>query len=275
MQTAPIPTPSTAPRAPLRIGMTARLMHKPPAELGFRDKKLQYIEQSVAHWIMSEGALAMMIPTLAATDGLHRSEIKVSDYVRAIDGLVLQGGADVCPISYGEEPLHQDWSGDRARDLYELDLVWECIIQKKPIFGICRGCQLLNVAFGGTLYQDIPTQREDAQAHVDHAIYDQHTHSVFFNEDSLLRRLYPNTDQPDVISIHHQAVKDLGAGLVVEAQSVADNLVEAIRGTGNSFVYGVQWHPEFHRPQASTLLNSAPLLGEFLRSAAQQRYSQS
>ncbi|MGC3964765.1 MAG: type 1 glutamine amidotransferase [Rhodocyclaceae bacterium] len=260
--------PLSGPRTPpLRIGVSARLMHQPPMELGFRGKKLQYIEQSIAHWIISEGALALMIPTLESEGSLRRAAVHVGDYVRAIDGLVLQGGADVSPQSYGEDAMRPEWRGDRVRDLYELDLLWECIIQNKPVLGICRGCQLINVAFGGSLYQDVATQLSSAFLHVDHDAYDQHAHGVRFTKDSLLERLYPTDDEPLVTSIHHQAVKQLGNGLVVEAQSIHDNVVEAIRWTGNGFVYGVQWHPEFHPAHNSHLLDGAPLLGEFLRAA--------
>lgn len=135
---------------PLRIGLSARLMHQPPLELGFRGKTLQYLEQSVAQWIMNNGALAFMIPTLNEETEVDRRTVSVRDYVAALDGLVLQGGADVCPASYGEQPLRPEWAGDRIRDRFEIDLVWEYIIQGKPVLGICRGAQLINVACGGT-----------------------------------------------------------------------------------------------------------------------------
>ncbi|MDQ7989058.1 MAG: gamma-glutamyl-gamma-aminobutyrate hydrolase family protein [Candidatus Dactylopiibacterium sp.] len=255
---------------PLRIGLSARLLAEPPVELGFRGKTLQYLEQSIAHWIMSEGALAFMLPTISGQGGLHRNAVHVRDYVKAIDGLVLQGGRDVSPASYGEEPLRPEWSGDRVRDLYELELIWECIFQGKPVLGICRGCQLLNVAFGGSLYQDILTEVEGAIAHVDVDAYDAHTHPVRFLEGTLLERLYPHNLQTGarISSIHHQAIKRLGNSLVVEAHSDLDNIVEAVRWQGSSFVYGVQWHPEFHAYDNTRLLDSGPLLREFLRQAS-------
>lgn len=266
------PTPRSG-ESPLRIGISARLMHRPPAELGFRGKTLQYLEQSIAHWVLAEGALCFMLPTLEADASLRRPAVKVSDYVRAIDGLVLQGGADVSPHSYGEDALRPEWQGDRIRDLYELDLIWECIIQNKPVLGICRGCQLLNVAFGGTLYQDVGLQVAGAAPHVDAEAYDAHMHAITFARGSLLERLYPFEEQPIVTSIHHQAVRRLGNGVVVEAMSSDGLIVEAIRWTGNSFVHGVQWHPEFHSPEHGHLLDSGPLLAEFLRQAERRRDS--
>src|SRR5574338_217416 len=85
---------------PLRIGLSARLLHRPPRELGFPGKVLQYLEQSVAHWIYAHGALAYMIPTMSVGSELRRSELSVHDVVEAMDGLVLQGGADVSPQSF-------------------------------------------------------------------------------------------------------------------------------------------------------------------------------
>ncbi|MEK7862313.1 MAG: gamma-glutamyl-gamma-aminobutyrate hydrolase family protein, partial [Chloroflexota bacterium] len=160
----------------LRIGLSARILHEPPPELGFRGKTLQYLEQSIAHWLLAHDVLAFMIPTIARDAGVSRSSVSLGDYVRSLDGLVLQGGADVSPASYGEEPLRPEWAGDRVRDLYEIELFWECAIQGKPVLGICRGHQLINVALGGTLHQDIGSQIEGAARHVDRETYDQNQH---------------------------------------------------------------------------------------------------
>ena len=259
--------------APLKIGLSARLMHDPPKELGFRGKTLQYLEQSIAHWLMAHGALAFMVPTTQA-GGLERAQVSMRDYVGVLDGLVLQGGADVSPTSYGEEPLRPEWSGDRVRDLYEIDLLWECVIQQKPVLGVCRGAQLINVAFGGTLWQDIRTQVPNALGHVDHQAYDGHAHEIEFVAGSSLGRLYPVQKRASVTSIHHQAVKDLGRGLAVEAHSVPDGIIEAIRWSGASYVLGLQWHPEFHSKHGETLLDCSPVLTEFMQSARGNRAAQ-
>jgi len=256
---------------PLRIGLSARLMHRVPRELGFRGKTLQYLEQSAAHWIMRQGVLVFMIPTIETGSNVVRSRVSTAAYVRELDGLVLQGGAAVAPQSYGEEPLHPDWAGDRTRDLYELDFVWEFIIQQKPVLGICRGAQLINVAMGGSLYQDIGTQVEDAQRHVDLDAYDEHHHEVAIVPGTQLAQLYPGVQLARVNSIHHQSVKALGSGLVVEARAPTDNVVEAIRWTGASYVLGLQWHPEFHRGPGHDMLDGAPILHEFLRAARRRR----
>ncbi len=263
--------PAASHEPPLRVGLSARLMHRPPRELGFSGKTLQYLEQTIAHWLMARGALVFMIPTLETGGGVSRGRLSMAAYVRELDGLVLQGGSDVSPQSYGEEPLSPDWAGDRVRDLYELDLFWETVIQRKPVLGVCRGAQLINVALGGTLYQDIATQVPGAISHVDKAVYDGHHHDIAIEPGSSLGALYPGIERATVTSIHHQSVKDPGNGLIVEARSPADGIIEAIRWTGSSHVVGLQWHPEFHGAAADTLLDCSPILLEFFDKARERK----
>lgn len=262
--------PEDAHPRPPRIGLSPRLMHRPPQELGFPGKTLQYIEQSVAHWIMAHGALAFMVPTLSGDGGLSRRGLSLKDCVAALDALVLQGGADVAPESYGETPLRPEWSGDRVRDLYEIELLWEFIIQGKPVLGICRGAQLINVALGGDLYQDIDLQHPGAASHRDDTLYDSHHHTVRMLPGSGLGRLYPQPGPMRVNSIHHQAIRKLGRDLAVEAESEEDSIIEAVRWSGHGYVLGLQWHPEFHRGFAD-LLDSTPIMEEFLDAAGAGR----
>jgi putative glutamine amidotransferase len=184
--------------------------------------------------------------------------------VNALDGLVLQGGADIAPETYGESPLNPSWGGDRIRDRYEIALFEEFVRQGKPVFGVCRGCQLINVALGGTLFQDINTQLPDTLEHRCERRYDKNFHAMRVLEGSWLSRLYPGADLARINTIHHQAVKALGKGLVVEAVSEPDGIVEALRWEGPSFVLGVQWHPEFMDPADPELLDGRPLLEAFL-----------
>lgn len=253
-------------RRPLRIGLSARIYHPQPGATGLQSKSLHYLEQSVAHWVMSREVMVFMIPSVSGDGLLHRSSIRLSDYPQYLDGLVLQGGADISPQSYGEEPVQPEWAGDRLRDAYEMELLHEFMEAGKPVLGICRGHQLINVAFGGTLYQDIPTQLPQAIAHLDTSLYDRRLHAVNIVQGTHLARLYPGTTQAAINSIHHQAVKDVGRDLVVEAFAVPDGLVEAIRWRGPSYVFGMQWHPEFmaletlHEEQ----LDGKPILADFL-----------
>lgn len=244
-----------------------------PSELGFRNKNLQYIEQSIAHWIMEHGAVAFMVPAVAHDSQHAARHLKLDHVVQELDALVLQGGADVAPQTYGQDPIDPRWQGDVVRDRYELALLRAFLRHKKPVLGVCRGAQLLNVAFGGTLYQDIASQCPAAHAHVDTELYDQLEHDVTFLQGSQLTQLYPRASQLRVTSIHHQAVAELGKGMVVEAVSTLDGMIEAIRWTGDTYARGVQWHPEFHHGRQA-LADSSPIMLDFLqhsRAAALQR----
>jgi putative glutamine amidotransferase len=254
----------------LKIGVSACFMHADPARPLFTGKTLQYVEQSIAHWIMSTGALAVMIPS--PTGATQRGDVTLDHYGQWLDGLVLHGGADVSPLSYGEEPLQERWAGDRIRDEYEMDLVAAFERQGKPVFGVCRGLQLLNVAYGGTLYQDIPTQLPQALQHRDAAVYDNNFHTVEIVGGTRLASLYPELARVKVNSIHHQAIKDLAPGFTVEAVSNEDGLIEAIRRDDRARPYmaAVQWHPEFHQPVSDTI-DDAALLEDFLGAAAAAR----
>jgi putative glutamine amidotransferase len=117
--------------------------------------------------------------------------VRVEDYAHWLDGLVMHGGADVWPGSYGEKPLRPEWHGDRVRDEYEIGLVKAFSAAGKPVFGICRGVQLINVAHGGTLYQDIGTQKNGALVHRDAAAYDLNFHQVDILPGTRLSRLLP------------------------------------------------------------------------------------
>ena len=250
----------------LKIGVSARILHPQPGAKGLQGKTRQYLEQTAAHWLMSRDVLVLMVPAVDTGGLLHRSNIRLSDYARHLDGLMLQGGSDVSPLTYGEEPLAREWMGDRLRDEYEIELLHEFIAAGKPVLGVCRGLQLINVAYGGTLYQDIVQQVPEARHHVTDA-YEKNLHEIRLEPGSGLARLYPGLTTARVNSIHHQSVKTLGRNLRIEAWSAADRVVEAIRGMGRSYVLGVQWHPEFHAPGDSSVLDSAPILDEFLRAA--------
>jgi putative glutamine amidotransferase len=257
-------------RRTLRIGVSARIFHPEPGSTGLRSKNLQYLEESIAQWVMSRDVLVFMVPTVNTNGLLHPSNITLRHYARHLDGLVLQGGADVSPQTYSEAPTRPEWSGDRARDVYELELLHEFVDAGKPVLGICRGCQLINVAFGGTLYQDVATNVPAALAHV-HPDYDAHRHPIVFPPGSSLSQLLPRQSRPLVNSIHHQAVKDLGRDIAIEAVSDPDGIVEAIRYQRAEFVMGLQWHPEFHRAGGGDLLDCTPILDEFLRASRETR----
>ncbi|MCU0967412.1 MAG: gamma-glutamyl-gamma-aminobutyrate hydrolase family protein [Rubrivivax sp.] len=257
---------------PLLIGVSARIHHPrgPVLDLGgVWAKTLHYLEQSVAHWVISRQVLPVMIPAVDRESMVRRSEVSLHGYAQMLDGLVLQGGNDIAPETYGESALDPAWAGDRVRDRYEIELLDAFIEAGKPVLGICRGCQLINVAFGGTLYQDIATQRPDAARHVDPDDVDHLVHAVELQPGTRLAGLYPGVTEAVINSIHHQAVKDLAPELVVEARSRPDGLVEALRWTGEGWVFGMQWHPEFLAGRAlhDQQLDGHPILEDFLAAA--------
>lgn len=271
---------------PPRIGISACFLHPDDERLIFKGKTLLYLEQSMAHWVQSGGALTYLVPTIAPG-----APATLDDLVDDLDGLLLHGGADVCPRSYGEEPLRPEWEGDEIRDRYELELVRAFHDAGKPVLGICRGAQILNVAFGGTLYQDITTQADeverrfaelptsradgpDVRIHRSQELYDRNLHQVDLVEGSSLATLHGTGGTVLVNSVHHQAVKDIGAGLVVEARSTDDGIVEALRldDPRGRYVVAVQWHPEFFAGvDDGSMFDNRPMLDEFLARAVERR----
>lgn len=162
--------------------------------------------------------------------------------VEALDGLVMAGGEDVDPHLYGANPDLRCGIIAPERDRFELRLIEEALLQKKPILAICRGMQLLNVSFGGTLYVDVADHSADVLAHQFARAprwYKAHRVKLLTAE---LRRIY-GTDEVRVNSYHHQAVRRLGEGLVAAAVA-EDGIVEAIVHHGHPNVLAVQWHPE-------------------------------
>jgi putative glutamine amidotransferase len=254
----------------LLIGVSARIYTPGSAGVelpGVWTKTLHYLEQSVAHWVLSGGAMAVMVPAVDSNSIVLRSDIDLGHYAQALDGLVLQGGNDVAPEHYGEQPIQPEWGGDRVRDLYEMELIRAFVDAGKPVFGICRGLQLLNVTYGGTLLQDIGTQRPQSLDHRKVGQYEKHFHEVEFVPGTHLAGLFPGLRRATTNSIHHQGIKDLAPGFVVEARCPDDGMIEAVRRAGAGYVAAVQWHPEFHIPGDPDTFDDAPLLNDFLQAA--------
>jgi putative glutamine amidotransferase len=160
-----------------------------------------------------------------------------------LDGLLLTGGEDIHPAWYGAEPSPHLHPPSRERDLFELALFAAARQRELPILGICRGIQLVNVALGGSLYQDLPSERPGPVAHDPAAARETRSHAVRLEPGSRAAAALGATEL-DVNSFHHQAVERLGNGLVASGWS-EDGLVEAVETPlGAPWLLGVQWHPE-------------------------------
>ncbi|HYI98873.1 MAG TPA: gamma-glutamyl-gamma-aminobutyrate hydrolase family protein [Thermoleophilaceae bacterium] len=158
-----------------------------------------------------------------------------------IDGLILAGGADIDPNSYGATPHERTGDTVPERDRFELALAHAALERGIPLLGICRGGQMLNVACGGTLLQHLP----DVVGHDGHletpGMFS--THEVELEPGSLAARA-AGAERVTVMSHHHQAVDELGEGLRVTGRSVPDSVTEAVESDGHDFALGVLWHPE-------------------------------
>jgi putative glutamine amidotransferase len=188
--------------------------------------------------VLGAGGVPIIVPLLPDANDLRQ-------VYASLDGLLLPGGGDLDPQQYLTPPHPATGSIDADRDEVELFLARRALTDRKPLLGVCRGIQLLNVALGGSLYQDLPTEFDGALPHYFH--YPEHpldtpAHNVQVEEDSLLAQCL---GQPivQVNSRHHQAARQVAPGLNVVGRA-PDGVIEALELPGHPFALGVQWHPE-------------------------------
>lgn len=179
-----------------------------------------------------------------------------------LDGILFSGGGDIDPFLFGEEPLRECGEISPLRDSFELWLCRLALEKGLPLLGICRGMQVMNIAAGGSIYQDILAQTGSTLKHSQQAPRAHATHSVMPEENSLLAAIW-GKKRIAVNSFHHQAAARLGDGFSVAARS-PDGIVEAIERRDAPFALGVQWHPEAMKNEEQALLFSA-----FVRAAGQ------
>lgn len=193
------------------------------------------INTSYVRAVIAAGGTPLLIPS-DEDDGL------AAEYLPLLHGLLVPGGEDVTPALYGEDPLRQVTFMNEEKDRMELALIRGAVDRGMPVFGICRGIQLLNVCFDGTLYQDLPAQYPGVLGHAqDMAIRGQLTHRVTLEPDSLLEKLLGG-EPLSVNSYHHQAVRTPAPGFTVTARA-ADGVIEGVEDPERN-LYAVQWHPE-------------------------------
>ncbi|MCS7175291.1 gamma-glutamyl-gamma-aminobutyrate hydrolase family protein [Pseudothermotoga sp.] len=182
------------------------------------------------------GVLPILIPILQHPENLFQ-------LAEILDGILFSGGVDIDPHHYGEEPRMGLGQITPDRDEIEIELCKIFFEKKKPIFGICRGVQLINVALGGTLHQDVKSELKDVLKHYQEAPAYAPTHTVFIERDSLVFSIV-GSEKLLVNSFHHQAIKMVSPFLKVVARA-SDGVIEAVESFDQDhFVLGVQWHPE-------------------------------
>lgn len=195
--------------------------------------KRQYVSDAYVQSVLLAGGVPVLLPIL--TD-----EAAIQGQLAAIDGLLLSGGGDIQPQLFGEEPVRELGTVVPERDKHELALTNLAVSAGKPVLGICRGCQLLNVALGGTIYQHL-TAEQAAVQHDQRSPGDYAGHTVLLERDSQLAALFGNSVMTN--SFHHQAIHAVAPGLRVSARA-KDGVIEAVEHQTADFIIGVQWHPE-------------------------------
>lgn len=186
--------------------------------------------------VEAAGGIPLLIPYLTTPEA-------VRSVVERMDGLLLTGGNDVCPETYKTEPQIGLGSVYPERDWIEVRLVQEAMQMGKPVFGICRGMQLLNAALGGTLVQDLTRARRGKIQHNQKAPRHHLSHTVHVKRDSRLFGLLGNVKSLKTNSFHHQAVRDVAPALTAVAWD-EEGRIEGVESTEHPFVVAVQWHPE-------------------------------
>lgn len=206
------------------------------------------------------------VPLLLAKNDDEQS---IKEQIDVLDGLYLTGGKDINPSTYDEEPHPKLEAVEHGRDEYEIEVIKHAYKRGIPILGICRGSQLLNSLTDGTMYQDLEAQYEgeDLIQHKQKSNRDYLQHSVLIEEGSRLHKIV-GTDKIRVNSHHHQANKDVDNKDFIVSGRAPDGVIEALEGTGNIFIMGLQFHPEdsykFDEP-------SKKILEAFLSEAQQFR----
>jgi putative glutamine amidotransferase len=201
--------------------------------------------------VATEHFLQMLVRAGAAPVILPVHGGDAQEVLPLLDGIALTGGGDVQPSLYGREPTPAVSGVDPERDRFEVELVRRAAKADIPMMAICRGTQLLNVALGGTLFQDIRTELGTALEHRQPDPWEEPSHEISVEADSTLGRLVG--ERALVNSMHHQAIERVAPGLRAVAWA-PDGVIEAVEGSGGvRFLLGLQWHPEYFRPGHPTL----------------------
>ena len=225
---------------------------------------LYTVDETQIHYIGAiekSGGVPVSLPVLQT----FNSEV-IRRQVEAIDGLIIQGGLDVNPELYYEDPAELLETVNKQTDNYLMEVIRKSLIKKIPILGICRGMQILNVYFGGSLYQDLSYNNGmDSNAHrQDENNSCDSKHEIIIEKNTYLQKMFPKKETLKVNSYHHQAVNRLGDKIIVDAKA-PDGIIESIHlDDENQWVFGVQFHPEQLLRCSNDFL---PIFSEFISQA--------
>lgn len=193
-----------------------------------------YVNNDYVESLEKAGCIPVLLPVISNLEDVEAQ-------MEGLDGILLSGGYDIDPNLYGEQPIPQQGFTMAEVDRFYIASVHAADRLGIPVLGICKGIQAINVAFGGTIYQDVYSQKGGCIQHVQQAPRYNAVHRVKIEEDSFLSDVFGR--EAMVNSFHHQSVKDLGEGFCVTAVA-PDGIVEGIEKTTGTFICGVQWHPE-------------------------------
>ena len=217
------------------VAVSGSLMSLKDEDENFLGYEYAYVANNYINAVSKSGATPIILPVVS-------DEKTIKNQLEIADALILTGGYDVNPHFYNEEPSKKMGKICTARDEFDLKLIEIALELKKPILGICRGMQILNVYFGGTLYQDLSYNNESHIEHNQKAHYSEGTHFIKIEEGSFLYKISEKNER--VNSFHHQAINDLADNFKAIAFA-NDGVIEAIENKGkDSIILGVQFHPE-------------------------------
>lgn len=203
-------------------------------EEGLRNYHRSIVSIDYSKAIIASGGIPIILP-------VTNNEDIIKSHIELLDGLILSGGADVNPLLYGEDFQEKNGIISPERDIYELLLLKYFTKTNKPILGVCRGMQILNVFFKGSLYQDLSYCNNTKLKHTQELYPELEVHKVLLKENSYLSKVFGPSIMTN--SFHHQSIKDLGKGFEITGET-SDGIIEAIESKENCFYMGVQWHPE-------------------------------
>jgi putative glutamine amidotransferase len=223
------------------IGITADLSPAKRDGNGTAREATHFLPHRYCRAVEKAGAVALILPVMNSSNALKR-------LFDLIDGLLISGGDfDIHPSYYSEKPLPGLGIIKQERTAFELELTAAALTRDLPVLGLCGGEQAINVVLGGTLYQDIPTQLPEAGNHQQSEKKEIGGHRIVVHRRTRLREIL-RRQRVEVNTTHHQAVKQTGKGLIVNA-TAEDGLIEGIESARHSFVVGLQWHPEVLAPR--------------------------